>query len=261
MTLAIRDLLVRRGHFSLGPLSADTAPGRLVAVLGGNGSGKSTLLGALAGALSADRGEARMGPLDLRRAAPAERAARVAFVPQRPGLDAAFSVRACVELGRFALPRRPERIDEALAQCGLSTLAWRRWHDLSEGQRQRVALARSVAQHEPGGLLLLDEPFAAMDPASARASLDVVRGCVDRGAVALLATHDLVLAAAADEVWLLREGALVAAGETSRVLIPEVLETVYGVHFVMVEGVAPRPAPLPSWSDAPRATASAAPGA
>jgi len=249
VTLVIRDLLVRRGHFTLGPISGGVGAGRLVAVLGGNGSGKSTLLGALAGSLHAGRGEARMGSLDLRRAAPAARAAAVAFVPQRPGLDAAFSVRTCVELGRFALPARGDRIELALSQCGLSTLAWRRWHDLSEGQRQRVALARAIAQHEPGGLLLLDEPFAAMDPAAARSSLDVVRGCVAQGAAAaLLATHDLVLAAAADEVWLLRDGSLVAAGETSKVLVPDVLEMVYGVHFVMVDGVAPRPAPLPSWS-------------
>lgn len=251
MTLVLRDLHVRRDHFRLGPISVSVNEGRLVAVLGGNGSGKSTLLSALAGSIHAEQGDAKHGALDLRRARPHERAARVAFVPQRPGLDAAFTVRTCVELGRFALPRRSDRIDDAIARCGLNTLAWRRWHDLSEGQRQRAALARAVAQHEPGGLLLLDEPFAAMDPASARDSLSVVRSCVRRGAAALLATHDLVLAAAADEVWLLRDGALVAAGETERVLVPEVLAAVYGVRFTMVDGVAPRPAPLPSWIDLP----------
>jgi len=249
MTLELRDLVVRRDHFRLGPISAMVLPGRLVAVLGGNGCGKSTLLGALAGSIGADRGEAKRGALDLRRAKPHERAASVSFVPQRPVLDAAFSVRTCVELGRFALTHRPDRVDEAIERCGLGTLAWRRWHDLSEGQRQRAALARAIAQHEPGGLMLLDEPFAAMDPASARSSLAVVRGCVRSGAAALLATHDLVLAAAADDVWLLRDGQLVAAGETSQVLVPDVLEAVYGVRFTMIEGVAPRPAPLPSWID------------
>lgn len=249
MTLVLHELLIRRGHFRMGPISAQVAAGRLVAVLGGNGCGKSTLLGALAGAIVADAGRATRGALDLLSATPRQRAAQVAFVPQRPLLDAAFSVRTAVELGRFALPNRPERIEEALTRCGLTQLAWRRWHDLSEGQRQRAALARAMAQHEPGGLLLLDEPFAAMDPASARASLAVVRGCVSRGAIALLATHDLVLAAAADEVWLLRDGALVAAGDISRVLVPDVLQAVYGVHFTMIDGVAPRPAPLPSWFD------------
>lgn len=246
-TFEIREVRARRGHFRLGPMSAVVTPRRLVAVLGGNGSGKSTLLGALAGSIPIESGEAMFGEVDLRTAAPRPRAARVAFVPQRPALDAGFTVRACVEFGRFALPRSPERVADALRACDLDSLAWRRWHDLSEGERQRAALARAVAQHEPGGLLLLDEPFAAMDPASARRSFDVLRRCVDAGGTALLATHDLLLAAAADEVWLLREGALVTSGETDRVLRPAVLEAVYGVRFTMVEGVAPRPAPLPRW--------------
>jgi len=220
----------------------------MVALLGGNGCGKSTLLGALAGSIRADRGEARWNDIDLRTASPPRRAARVSFVPQRATLDAAFSVRECVELGRYALPREPARIDGAIECCGLRSLAWRRWHDLSEGQRQRAALARAVAQHEPGGLLLLDEPFAAMDPASVRASIGVVRRCVRDGATALLATHDLTLAGSADDIWLLRDGALVAAGESSRVLVPEVLASIYGIEFTMVEGVAPRPVPLPRWT-------------
>ncbi|MBX3354996.1 MAG: ABC transporter ATP-binding protein [Phycisphaeraceae bacterium] len=247
MNLVIRDLRVRRGHFTLGPLSAGVGPGRVVAVLGGNGCGKSTLLGAIAGSIPVDRGELRHDGVDLRRLPPMARAKRLAFVPQRPGLDAAFTVRACVELGRFALPENPRRVNEAIERCGLASLAWRRWHDLSEGQRQRVAIARAMAQHEPGGLLLLDEPFAAMDPASARSAFEVIRDAAKAGASVLLATHDLVLAAATDEVWLVRDGALVAAGETERVLVPDVLETVYGVRFTMVEGVAPRPAPLPKW--------------
>lgn len=248
MTLSLHEVLVHRGHFRLGPIDARVEHGRLVAVLGGNGSGKSTLLGALAGSFAPDGGEMRFGEIDLRRATPAVRASAVAFVPQRPSLEAAFTVRTSVELGRFARPHRPERVDAALACCDLATLAWRRWHDLSEGQRQRAALARAIAQHEPGGLLLLDEPFAAMDPASARNSFAVVRSCAAAGGTVLLATHDLILAAATDEVWLLRDGAIVAAGETGRVLVPEVLETVYGVRFAMVSGVAPRLAPLPAWS-------------
>ncbi len=254
MTLRIRELLVRRGHFRLGPVDAGAGPSRLVALLGGNGSGKSSLLGALAGALRAEAGEARWNEHDLRALEPARRAAIASFVPQRPALDAAFTVRECVELGRYARPKDPRRIDDALDACEIAPLAWRRWHDLSEGQRQRVALARAMAQHEPGGLLLLDEPFAAMDPASVRRSLAVVRRCVGAGATALLATHDLSLAAGADEVWLLRDGALVAAGETARVLVPEVLASIYGIEFTLVHGVAPRPVPLPRWAESPPGT-------
>lgn len=255
MTLSLRELIVRRGHFRLGPVSAAAESRSLVAILGGNGSGKSSLLGALAGSIRAERGEARWRSLDLLAAAPADRAAHACFVPQRPSLDAAFTVRESVELGRYRRPRDPARIDAALSECGMSALAWRRWHDLSEGQRQRAALARALAQHEPGGLMLLDEPFAAMDPASVRQSLAVVRRCVERGATALLATHDLVLAGAADEVWLLRDGALVAAGPCSRILTPSVLESIYGIPFMLVEGLSQRAVALPRWGDdlAPRA--------
>lgn len=248
MTLLLRELIVRRGHFRLGPISASAAPGRIVALLGGNGSGKSTLLGALAGSVRIDEGQAHWMALDLRRAPPRERAKCVAFVPQRPVLDAAFTVRESVELGRYALPRDPARVDAAIRACGLERLGWRPWHALSEGQRQRVALARAIAQHRPGGLLLLDEPFAAMDPASVRASLDVVREQARCGGTVLLATHDLTLAGFADDAWLLRDGALVAAGEVSRVLVPEVLASIYGVEFFLVEGAAPRAVPLPRWT-------------
>lgn len=249
MTLELHDLVARRGHFRLGPLVAKATPGSLVALLGGNGSGKSTLLGLLAGAVHAESGEARWKGIDLLSASPAVRASNLAFVPQRPALDAAFTVRECVELGRFALERRPERVTDAIGECDLVALAWRRWHDLSEGQRQRAALARAMAQHDRGGLMLLDEPFAAMDPASTRQSLGIVRRRAAAGAVVLLATHDLMLAGMADQVWLLRDGSLVAAGDAARVLVPQVLESIYGVEFTLVEGLAERPIPLPRLRD------------
>lgn len=232
-----------------------------MALLGGNGSGKSTLLAALAGSLRADRGTAFWNDLDLLSASPADRAAQASFVPQRPMLDAAFTVRECVELGRYALTRAPERISAAIDECSLTPLAWRRWHDLSEGQRQRVTLARALAQHSPGGLMLLDEPFAAMDPAATRDALALIKRRTREGATALLATHDLVLAGTANDIWLLRDGALVAAGTVEEVLVPHVLESIYGVEFTMVSGLASRPIPLPRMHDDPSPTTSSAPPA
>ena len=250
MTLRVESLLGGRGGFRLGPVDAEAPEGTLVALLGGNGSGKSTLLLTIAGILKAAAGTARWRGEDLQSLLPAARAARVALVPQRPVVECAFTVRECVELGRFALPRSPQAIRGALAACSLTGLEERLWHHLSEGQRQRVALARALAQHEEGGLLVLDEPFAAMDPASARRALELVRGACRRGATALVATHDLALAASADQVWILSEGSLAAAGAVAQVLTPAVLEPLLGVRVVMVDGVAPHPAPVVAWSDA-----------
>lgn len=170
-------------------------PGRLVAVMGPNGSGKTTLVETLAGAVTLDGGHVRLGddvladddthlpPRDRRLGVCLQDGAvlghlsareNVAFGPRAQGVRAADARAAA---------------DALLADVGLAGHARTRADRLSGGQRQRVAVARALAARPRA--LLLDEPFAALDPGTRGPVRDVVRRAVSGGLPAVLVTHDL----------------------------------------------------------------------
>jgi energy-coupling factor transport system ATP-binding protein len=174
-------------------LSLAGGPGEVVTVLGPNGSGKTTLLRTLAGLLPPLAGSVRRP------------AGRTAYLPQNPGaLLHLPTVRAevALTLRRTGSAQRPE---EMLAAFGLERLADRYPRDLSSGERQRAALAATLAGSPT--LVLLDEPTRGMDAAARRSLAAAVRGLTERGAAVVLATHDTELAASlADRTIELRDG-------------------------------------------------------
>jgi len=199
----------------LAGLDLEVPTGSLTAVLGPSGCGKTTLLRLLGGFEHADGGSIRLGERVLCDAdthlAPERRA--IGFVPQEGALFPHLDVAANVGFGLPRTQRRGGRVGELLQLVGLGGLAKRFPHQLSGGQQQRVALARALAP-EPG-LVLLDEPFDALD-AGLRAQ---VRGEVREtlraaGATALLVTHDQEEALSlADTVAVMRGGQIVQAAD------------------------------------------------
>jgi iron(III) transport system ATP-binding protein len=196
-------------------LDLEVPTGSLTAVLGPSGCGKTTLLRLLGGFEHADGGSIRLGERVLcderTHLAPERRA--IGFVPQEGALFPHLDVAANVGFGLPRAQRRGGRVEELLQLVGLQGLAKRFPHQLSGGQQQRVALARALAP-EPG-LVLLDEPFDALD-----AGLRVqVRGEVHEalrtaGATALLVTHDQEEALSlADTVAVMRGGRIVQAAD------------------------------------------------
>ncbi|MGF6888712.1 iron(III) transport system ATP-binding protein [Nocardia sp. GAS34] len=188
--------------------------GALACVLGPSGCGKSTLLRVIAGFHRAEQGTVAVGGrvLDDGRAhIPAEQR-RIGYVPQNGALFPHLSVAANIG---FGLPRagRNTRVADMLDLVGLNGFGDRHPHQLSGGQQQRVALARALAPRPD--LLLLDEPFSALD-AALRADLrtevaDLLR---QARATAILVTHDVDEALAfADLVAVLRDGRIAQAGE------------------------------------------------
>ena len=233
MTIALRDLSFAYGRLPvLHRISAEAAPGRITALLGPNAAGKSTLLRCAIGALKPDSGEALIDGRSAASLRGRALAQRIAYVPQRSIVAAAFTVREVVELGRYALPRDERRVEAALDRMELRDLAKRPYPALSVGQQQRVALARAIAQLEPEERLVLDEPSAAMDLRHARDCFSILRELADAGTTVLLAMHDLTAAATiADDVWLLDAGKVAAAGDVAEVMEVHRLQEVFGVGF------------------------------
>jgi iron(III) transport system ATP-binding protein len=196
-------------------LDLEVPAGSLAAVLGPSGCGKTTLLRLLGGFEHADGGSIRLGERVLCDAnthlAPERR--QIGFVPQEGALFPHLDVAANVGFGLPRAQRRGGRVEELLQLVGLQGLAERFPHQLSGGQQQRVALARALAP-EPG-LVLLDEPFDALD-AGLRAQVrsEVRETLRAAGATALLVTHDQEEALSlADTVAVMRGGRIVQAAD------------------------------------------------
>ncbi|MDQ6778745.1 MAG: ABC transporter ATP-binding protein [Actinomycetota bacterium] len=207
--LRCENLSVRRGQREVvRDVNAELRVGELVALLGPNGAGKSTLLDALAGALAPTRGQI-------------ERNGRVAVALQSPDL-ARRSVVANVKLALswWGVPRaeQADRAREALRTMGAEHLSTRPALTLSGGERRRVHIARTLAVHPD--VLLLDEPFAGLDPESrARLLEDSVSALRSPTRATLVVVHDRAEAwALADRLLILIAGELVATGAPRELL-------------------------------------------
>lgn len=240
-------------HFGYAPsrpvlrgVSAEFPAGSITVVIGPNGAGKSTLVRALLGFIRPNRGHVSIGEVNVLKMRAAERASRMAYVPQKGEVAFAFTVRAVVALGRFGSvgTRNADStcmaVDSALESMKLLDRAGEPFGVLSAGQQQRATLARALAQlgTDPSGkFLLADEPVAAMDPNHAAEAMSVLRDTAYRGASVVTVLHDLTLAAAwADRVVALNaEGAVAASGDCRQVLNEDTLRSIYGVGFRIVK--------------------------
>ncbi|BBF99014.1 MULTISPECIES: ABC transporter ATP-binding protein [Pseudonocardia] len=213
--------------------------GRTVGLIGPNGSGKTTLLRALYGALAPRAGLVTLddSPLDGIRAA--ERARRLAVVTQEHDPDTPLTVADMVILGRsphrsmFAGYRAEDyrAAAAALTRVGARDLADRVFSSLSGGEKQRVLIARTLAQEADH--LLLDEPTNHLDIRYQHSILSLVRRL---DVTTVIVMHDLNLAARyCDSLVLLDDGRVVSSGPTAAVLEPSILEPVYGVSVRRIE--------------------------
>jgi len=212
--LVVRGLTKRFGSTPvLRGLDVTVPQGALVALLGPSGCGKTTFLRLVAGFESVDSGEIVIGGTTVARAGsglPPERR-RVGVVPQEGALFPHLSVAGNVGFGLPRGARRAARLAEMLELVGLGGFGERMPHELSGGQQQRVAVARALAP-EPA-LVLLDEPFSALDTGLRAAVREEVRTALHAaGATAVLVTHDQQEALSmADLVAVMRDGRVAQA--------------------------------------------------
>ncbi len=217
-------------HFSL-------AAGEVLSVLGPNGAGKTSLLNLLCGAISPDRGSYHFLGRPFNEWDTASRARSQAVLPQQSALNFPFSVEEVVRLGRIPHASGAQQDQKIVERCleASDTLALRQrlYTQLSGGEKQRVQLARVLAQiwraeDAPGRLLLLDEPTSALDLAHQRLVLQQVRELAADGCGVLMILHDFNLAARySDRCLLLAQGHQRALGSPREVLTPDLLGEVF----------------------------------
>ncbi|WP_433355921.1 ATP-binding cassette domain-containing protein [Microtetraspora malaysiensis] len=213
----------RRGHTErrvLDGLDAAAPPGALTALIGPNGAGKSTLLRTMAGLQPALAGRIRIDGVAVKSVPAAELARRLAVVLTERDLPALLTARELAGLGRHPHTGFTGRLSAAdgeivtwaLEAVHAGHLADRPVTELSDGERQRVLVARSLAQ-EPSAILL-DEPTAFLDVTSRVALMGLLRRLArERDLTVVVSTHDLELALrVADRIWLLAPGGVLHAG-------------------------------------------------
>lgn len=230
--------------YSYGPIPAlhgfdlEVEQGDFLGIVGPNGSGKSTLVRLASGVLRPQRGRVTLDGLDIGHYRRPDLARRIAVVPQDSVTPPLYTVLETVLLGRTAARRglSLETAEDlaaarrALECVGASELANRRITAVSGGERQRVLLARALAQG--GDVLLLDEPSAFLDIRYQVEMYDLLAELNAGGHTILSVLHDLNLAALyCRRVALLHQGRLVAVGHPEEVLTYSRLKAVYGVEI------------------------------
>lgn len=235
------------GREVLRQIDVDVPAGTLSAIVGPNGAGKSTLVKAALGVLSSTRGTARFfgHPLNKVRR-------RIAYVPQQGSATEDFPITAgqVVEMGRY--PHRgwfrrltaedDDAVTDALEAAGAGELADRPLDELSGGQRQRVFLARALAQQAE--LLILDEPFTAVDARTEAELLAILSDLSRSGRTVIAVHHDLRTVRDHFDHAVLLSGKIIAAGGVADALATANLELAYGIAPLAYDDPEPTRAPM-----------------
>lgn len=222
-------------HFSL-------AAGRILCLLGPNGSGKSTLFKSVLGLIPLLGGEVLIQQRSLAACSRREIAQTIAYVPQATEAMFAFRVLDVVVMGRsahigvFSAPKPADYTlaEQCLAQLGVAHLANRNYTQISGGEQQLVLLARALAQQPKA--LVLDEPTASLDFGNQIRVLNQIHTLRDQGLAIFLCTHQPEHAyRVADEVLLLKQGEILAAGNTAKMLTVKALGQLYDLPLDVVQ--------------------------
>lgn len=246
--LSLSGITVRLGDATLlDGVSLEVPRGCLTAIVGPNGAGKSTLLAVASGERRPTEGAVALDGRGVHAIAPDVLARARAVLPQEALLAFGFTGREVALLGRT--PHRTSRAEDeravrrALDAAGVAPLAERRYPTCSGGEKQRLHLARVLAQldSDEARVLLLDEPTSALDLAHQHRVLAAAQrlartGSSDGKGLAVVAVlHDLNLAAQyADRIAALARGRLVAEGPPADVLTPATIARVFGVAVAVL---------------------------
>lgn len=225
-------------------VSFGVEPGEVLAIIGPNGAGKTTVLRAISGDLSPSAGQAWFNGRALPDWPPAERALALAVLTQSNPLTFAFTVAEVVGLGRTphstGVVIDDQVCHDAMEALDVAHLAGRFYPSLSGGEKQRVQLARVMAQiwrpdSSADRLLLLDEPVTSLDLGHQRQLMQAVRTFADSGVGVVMVVHDISLAAAySDHLLALNKGRRVAYGPPDQVVTQGLIGELFGTDVEVI---------------------------
>lgn len=208
----------KKGKVVAADINAEFAAGQLSCLIGRNGTGKSTLLKTITGFITPKAGKVFVGGKDIQSMTQRERSASVSVVLTGAPEVHNLTVSEMVSLGRSphtgfwgSLRDEDKRIvDDSMALTGISPLAGRMIQNLSDGERQKVMIARAIAQQTPA--ILLDEPTAFLDYPSKVDLMKLLQDLAhEQGKIIIMSTHDLELCIRfADSLFLVADGTLLS---------------------------------------------------
>lgn len=206
-------------------------------IIGPNGSGKTTLLKALAGVVPY-KGKLCLRGNELSGYSSLQRGKTIGFIGQSPQMNYPFTVFEVILMGRLPYissikgygKADREAALRAASSMELDHMLEKPVTALSGGEKQRVAIAQVLAQDTD--VILLDEPSSALDPSHALRLFSLLQEMKGNGKSMVISVHDINLAARfADHLWILKDGAIMAQGNISETLTPELLMKTYDVAF------------------------------
>lgn len=242
MRIKLDGIAVKYGKYkALDDISFEVGPGEVVSIIGPNGSGKSTIIKSIAQILQPVSGKIYVDGRDLSTIDITEVAKLIGYVPQNFHYLFYSNVMETVLLGRKphikwkVTQNDLDIVQKALENMGITSMAGKFMDELSGGEKQKVYIARTLAQ-EPQ-LYLLDEPTSNLDLKHQIEVLEITKKLTkDQGASMIVALHDLNLALKySDKVAIMQKGRLYAFGKPEDVLTVENINSVYGVEAVVVE--------------------------
>ena len=236
-TLTVENLHKRfRSREVVKGISLSVEAGEVVGLLGPNGAGKTTCFYLILGLISADAGRITLDGRDLTPLPIHARArAGLGYLPQEASIFRGLSVRenllAVLELNGTPRARRRARTDELLEELGIGHLAREKGISLSGGERRRVEIARALAS-DPA-FILLDEPFAGVDPISVGDIQRIIRHLSERGIGVLITDHNVrETLGICERAYIVNEGSVLATGTPEEILANPAARQVYlGEHF------------------------------
>ena len=247
MLMSLKQLsLERNGKSVLNNISGELAGGKIIALLGPNGAGKSTLIQAMARLLACE-GSIELQGKNIATYSSQLIAQKLAYLPQHSQLQFPLEVEEVLSLATlpFALTKLQQRqqVKQVISDWGIETLAHKDFRQLSGGEQQRCQIARTYLQlsnmKKAGrgcGLWLLDEPASSLDLQHQKQLQAVCHRAAAEGHCVVIVLHDLNQAMRlADEVWLLKDGELVAQGEAKEVMTEALINQVFNVSVRRIE--------------------------
>ncbi|MGB0691474.1 MAG: LPS export ABC transporter ATP-binding protein [Pseudomonadales bacterium] len=228
-----------RGHEVVQDVSLSVASGEIVGLLGPNGAGKTTCFYMIVGSITHDRGSVSIDGADITDFAVHQRARKgIGYLPQEASVFRKLSVRdnllAILELRSDLQPgERAEQAEQLMADFRINHIQNNLGLSLSGGERRRVEIARALATQP--SFILLDEPFAGVDPISVNDIKDIVRHLTDRGIGVLITDHNVrETLDICDKAYIVSEGHIIAEGSAQSILDNDQVKAVYlGENFRM----------------------------